>query len=98
MTANASQPNNSQNQQGQEPLDLSSTEVKVLYLLFNPELDLSDIARELFVTRGTVSFHTVNIYSKLSVGSRFEAICKFAQVDTAYREAFFNFLKLSKAA
>lgn len=87
MTANASQPNSQV-----EPLDFTPKEIEVLFLLFNPEMDLSDIARKLLVTRGTVNQHTVNIYSKLQVSSRFEAICKYAQIDDDYREAFFSFL------
>jgi DNA-binding NarL/FixJ family response regulator len=93
MTATASQQPNSTG-----PHDLTPKEVEVIYLLFNPEIDLSDIARKLFVTRSAVSQHTVSIYSKLQVSSRFEAICKYAQMDDDYRQAFFNFLKFSEAA
>lgn len=76
----------------QEPPSLTEREVEVLYLLFYPELDLSDIARKLVISRNGVGQHTLNIYSKLQVTSRFEAICKFAQLDENYRKAFFKFL------
>jgi DNA-binding NarL/FixJ family response regulator len=83
----------------QEPLNaLTEREIEVLYLLFNPEMDLSDIARKLFISRSGIAQHTLNIYTKLQVTSRFEAICKFAQLDPDYREAFFNFLNSNKAA
>lgn len=85
-------------QANQEPLEFTPREKEVLYLLFNPEIDLSDIARKLVVSRSSVNQFTVSIYSKLQVGSRFEAICRFAQIDETYREAFFNFLRFSEAA
>lgn len=82
MTAAAAQPNS------QEPL--TPTELKVLYRLFDFELDYSEIASELGVTKAAVNFHVLNILSKLGVTSRFSAVCTFAKFNLEYRDAFFN--------
>ena len=99
MTTHQPQPQTHPPPQQQPMVEpLSPKEVEVLYLLFNPELDQSDIARQLSITRTTVSFHTINIYSKLQVSSRFEAICKYAQLNSDYRQAFFDFLQAQNQA
>src|SRR5690606_1926666 len=53
--------------------ELSSRELDVLRLL-RSELSGPDIARELIVSLNTVRTHTKNIYAKLGVGNRREAI------------------------
>ena len=53
--------------------ELSPSELRILrYLPTN--LTRSDIARELYVSVNTVNTHVHNIYSKLGVGSRTEAV------------------------
>jgi DNA-binding NarL/FixJ family response regulator len=66
----------------------TNREIEVLYRLFDFEMDYSEIAQELGVTKAAVSFHVVNIFSKLSVDSRFAAVCMYARVSPAYRKAF----------
>ncbi|HET9915124.1 MAG TPA: LuxR C-terminal-related transcriptional regulator [Anaerolineales bacterium] len=55
----------------QEPL--SERELEVLRLL-KSDLDGPEIARHLFVTLNTVRYHTKNIYRKLQVNNRREAV------------------------
>lgn len=74
------------------PEPLTPREVEVLYLLFDFDLDPTDIAARLSITRSTVKFHTLSIYSKLGVDSRFEAICCYARINPEYRAAFISFL------
>jgi DNA-binding NarL/FixJ family response regulator len=44
-----------------------------MLLLLDPWRDLSDIARELSISRATVSNHTISIYQKLGVCDRQQA-------------------------
>jgi NarL family two-component system response regulator LiaR len=83
MTATANQQPNSN-----EPLTQRETEV--LYYLFNFELDSSEIAQALSISKATVNFHVLNILSKLSADSRFSAVCMYAKINPEYREAFFK--------
>ena len=53
--------------------ELSSRELDVLHLL-RSDLSGPDIARELFVSLNTMRTHTKNIYAKLGVNNRREAI------------------------
>lgn len=57
---------------------LSEREVEVLRLIANG-LSNRDIAEQLFLSVGTVKVHTRNIYAKLNVGSRTQAIVQAAQ-------------------
>jgi LuxR family maltose regulon positive regulatory protein len=54
---------------------LSGREIEVLQLLATG-LGNADIARKLFLSTGTVKRHVNNIYSKLNVHSRMEAVAK----------------------
>ena len=86
------QPQPSQ-QQPQLVEPLTQREVEVMFFLFNFELDYSEIANELSVSKATVSFHVLNIFTKLAVDSRFAAVCSYARLSPAYRQAFFQSLK-----
>jgi LuxR family maltose regulon positive regulatory protein len=57
---------------------LSEREVEVLRLIANG-LSNRDIAEQLFLSVGTVKVHTRNIYAKLNVGSRTQAIAQATQ-------------------
>jgi LuxR family maltose regulon positive regulatory protein len=59
---------------------LTEREVQVLRLL-NTELSIPEIADELIVGVSTVRSHVKNIYSKLGVHSRYEAIAKAKELD-----------------
>jgi LuxR family maltose regulon positive regulatory protein len=41
-----------------------------------------EIARQLFVARGTVKAHTANIYRKLGVNNRTEAVACLKHIDS----------------
>lgn len=71
---------------------LTPREEEVLYLLFHFELDPSEIAEKLSISKSTLAGHTLNIYSKLGVSSRFEAVCKYAGLEENYRLAFIYFI------
>lgn len=66
---------------------LTPREKEVLYELLNPEMEQIDIAKKLIISKDTVTTHTINIYSKLHVSTRLEAILKFAQIDLDFRGA-----------
>lgn len=85
MTANPHQP--------LEPL--TAREVEVLFHLFDFELDYSEIAQKLGVSKATVNFHVLNILSKLSADSRFSAVCIYSKINSEYRIAFFNSISQS---
>jgi len=53
--------------------ELSSRELEILHLL-NQGLSNRDISQKLFLSVGTVKWHTSNIYGKLGVRSRSEAV------------------------
>lgn len=55
------------------PTHLTGRELEILYLL-SQGLSNKDIAHRLSVTIRTVKFHTGNIYARLGVRSRSEAI------------------------
>ena len=57
----------------EEPL--SDREIQVLHLLASP-LTSAEIARELYISVNTIRFHIKNIYSKLGVHSRSEALIR----------------------
>jgi LuxR family maltose regulon positive regulatory protein len=59
--------------------ELSSRELDVLRLL-RSELSGPDIARELFVSLNTMRTHTKNIYAKLGVSNRREAVRRAAEL------------------
>ena len=59
--------------QGKQPDAITDRERDVLQLLVNGATN-AEIANELHVSVGTVQFHLTNIYSKLGVRSRAEAI------------------------
>ena len=59
--------------------ELSSRELDVLRLL-RSELSGPDIARELLVSLNTLRTHTKNIYAKLGVNNRREAIRRAAEL------------------
>jgi LuxR family maltose regulon positive regulatory protein len=59
--------------------ELSSRELDVLRLL-RSDLSGPDIARELVVSLHTVRSHTKNIYSKLGVNNRREAVTRAAEL------------------
>jgi LuxR family maltose regulon positive regulatory protein len=59
---------------------LSERELDVLRLL-GGDLDGPDIARQLFVSLNTLRTHTKNIYAKLGVNSRREAVRRAADLD-----------------
>ena len=52
---------------------LSKRETDVYALLFS-SLSCEQIARKLFITKGSVKFHLTNIYKKLNVKRRTELI------------------------
>ena len=52
---------------------LSEREIEVLRLL-NTSLDTTEIARELIISVSTVRTHVKNIYSKLNVNRRIQAV------------------------
>jgi DNA-binding CsgD family transcriptional regulator len=65
----------------QPPLvDLSEREVEVLALLASGRTN-SEIARDLFVSAGTVKSHVNNIYRKLEVRNRAEAIARARELE-----------------
>jgi two-component system NarL family response regulator len=53
--------------------ELTAREVEVLYLLANGESN-KEIARKLFISRGTVKTHVNAIFAKLKVNNRTEAV------------------------
>jgi DNA-binding NarL/FixJ family response regulator len=53
-----------------EKAGLTKTEIRVLGLI---EKQNAEIAKELFLSEGTIKNHISNIYSKLGVSSRVEA-------------------------
>lgn len=59
---------------------LSERELQVLHLL-DSSLTSIEIGRELFLSQNTVRTHIRNIYSKLAVHGRIEAIQKAKAVD-----------------
>ena len=59
---------------------LSTRELEVLRLL-TTHLPSTDIARELTVSLNTVRTHIKNIYSKLNVHSRSEAVQRAQELD-----------------
>ena len=65
----------------QPPLvDLSERELEVLALLASGRTN-SEIARDLFVSAGTVKSHVNNIYRKLEVRNRAEAIARARELE-----------------
>ncbi len=62
--------------------DLSSRERDVLTLLCEGQ-SYKDIARRLYVSPNTIRFHLKNIYKKLEVNSRHEAVVKASRVGIA---------------
>ena len=58
---------------------LSERELEVLALL-GERLSNKEIARELSISDTTVKRHTVNIYQKLAVGSRRDAVNRAAKL------------------
>ena len=56
-----------------EPITFSQRELEVLQLL-KSEMNGPEIARRLFISLNTVRYHTKNIYQKLGVNTRLEAI------------------------
>jgi LuxR family maltose regulon positive regulatory protein len=66
-------PSSSQAVKGQEQVYLSQREQEVLQLL-KSELSGPEIARMLYVSLNTVRYHTKNLYQKLGVNTRLEAI------------------------
>lgn len=62
--------------------DLSGREKEVLRLLCEGQ-SYRDIAKKLFVSTNTVRFHLKNIYKKLQVNSRHEAVVKATQLGAA---------------
>lgn len=61
---------------------LSDREREVLNLLCNGD-SYRDIAKKLFVSTNTVRFHLKNIYKKLQVNSRHEAVVKASRIGVA---------------
>ena len=59
--------------------DLSERELDVLHLLCEVQ-SYKDMARILFVSPNTIRFHLKNIYKKLDVNSRHEAVIKASHV------------------
>jgi len=57
---------------------LSKTEIKVIQLL-SKGLSNKSISEECEISENTVKFHLKNIYKKLKVHNRLEAICKVNQ-------------------
>ena len=65
----------------QELIDpLSERELEVLRMLLT-ELSTPEIAEELIISVNTIRSHIKNIYRKLGVHSRFEAVSKAKQLD-----------------
>ena len=62
--------------------DLSGREKEVLRLLCEGQ-SYRDIAKKLFVSTNTVRFHLKNIYKKLQVNSRHEAVVKATRLGAA---------------
>jgi LuxR family transcriptional regulator, maltose regulon positive regulatory protein len=60
--------------------DLSERELAVLRMLAT-RLSLREVGDELYVSLNTVKTHTRNIYAKLRVGSRQEAVVRGRQLD-----------------
>ena len=60
--------------------ELTEREIQVLRLL-NTELSIPEIAGELIIGVSTVRSHVKNIYAKLGVHSRYEAIAKAKELD-----------------
>ena len=58
---------------------MSARELEVLRLL-RSDLSGPDIARELIVSLNTVRTHTKNIYAKLGVNNRREAVTRAAEL------------------
>jgi ATP/maltotriose-dependent transcriptional regulator MalT len=65
---------------GALPDPLSERELEVLKLL-KSDLDGPEIARQLFVTLNTVRYHTKNIYRKLQVKNRREAVRRAEELE-----------------
>lgn len=59
-------------------IDLTAREITVLRLMSTPQT-LSDIARELYVSHNTVKTHARNIYRKLGVAQRADAVREAAK-------------------
>jgi LuxR family maltose regulon positive regulatory protein len=60
--------------------DLSERELAVLRLLPS-QLSLREIGNELYVSLNTVKTHTRNVYAKLRVGSRDEAVARARELE-----------------
>ena len=56
-------------------LNISKREIEVLTLIFNGHSN-DEIAQKLFVSKNTIKSHIKNIYSKLDVKNRMQAIKK----------------------
>jgi DNA-binding NarL/FixJ family response regulator len=74
-----------------DPLTLR--EAEILIAMIDPWKELGDIARELNISRGTIAQHTVNIYSKLGVTDRNQAVIRYARINPDYRREVENFLQ-----
>lgn len=90
MITDYSQQHNSKNNNNTPHLaePLTSREVEVIYLLFNFDLDASEIAQKLSITKPTVNSHIANIVSKLGASGRADAVCRYARINADYRAAF----------
>ena len=60
-------------------LDLSSREIEILECVASGKSN-EDIGKMLFISTGTVKWHLNNIYSKLEVKNRVQALEKFKQI------------------
>ncbi|MTI96244.1 MAG: hypothetical protein FH749_12335 [Firmicutes bacterium] len=67
-------------EQGSLVEELSARELEVLTLI-GQGFSNQDIARELFLTEGTVKWHTGNIYGKLGVKSRTRAVARARELN-----------------
>jgi LuxR family maltose regulon positive regulatory protein len=62
------------------PEPLTAREREVLRLLVTG-LSIQEIAQKLFITAGTLKTHTKNIYSKLNVHNRVQAVARARELD-----------------
>ncbi|MBT8234525.1 MAG: response regulator transcription factor [Saprospiraceae bacterium] len=68
------------NQTALEHLNLTNREYEILQLIVQGHSN-ADIAKQLFLSLSTIKTHVSNLYSKMNVKSRFQAISKAKEIE-----------------